>query len=669
MINLIIISATERFCDTIRERLRDNYWKISFHSTFSEAQPLLASGIFDFCLIDAAPGLRQYVEKLPPLQSWSESCKFIAVAEAASTEEIEYAYNHGFDYVLPKPLQEGLLKTVLSGERHLAYSMPFNQPPAQPINNPSSSTPPPSLDIIRDFSRILSHSLDLPSLVRHFVLKVREIIGVNRVAIFLEDPQTGSPSAPQASCDRLQCICSVGIPADVQNCLELSKNSGLGQWATETGQILRADQTGSLLSPSENARVQHEFTVFGCQVAIPIVDRERTIGVAMLGGHITRIGFTDDELQLMFHLMEELGLSVKNNWLHNELAANHRLFRDVLSSMKNGSLVVGPELEILHANPAMLHFMQATGSPPGTLTFSSLPPAVAGRIHEVVENGEEVEPFYLADETESGKTFRVSIIPFQNSSRRLPQSAMVVLEDFTEVENAKKIAVEAANTKLTSLIAKRFAHEIRNSLVPLTTHLQLMDDRYSQPSFQNSLKDALETETARISRFTEQMLFLAEARPPPSVLTGVEKLLRESFAKAEASLRISGILVVDTSGSTPRIRCHPQGIAQAFQEIFINGLQAASAPEIKVTIEEAPEEEHHGFIRIGFSDNGKGFTEETARFAAEPFYTSRNTGIGLGLTVASKVAIDHGGWLDAKPRSNGESPDLYLYLPTDDSHE
>lgn len=667
MISIIVISESRSFRESIQEELRGTQYKVSYHSTLREAHPLLASGIFDFCILDAGARLRDWMEGGAAGKSGGGNYIFIAVAEAASSEEVDHAYRAGCDYVFPKPLPGGLLKTVLSRPNQPDYPMPPNQP--TPIVSGKSSPGSPNLDIIRDFSRILSHTLDLPSLVHHFVLKVREIIGVNRVAIFLEDSKNASPSTRRTAHHRLKCICSIGIPADVQNCLELSKENGVGQWVTETGQILRAEQAGALLAPAQSGRVQQEFGVLGCQIAIPIADRERTIGVAMLGGHITRTGFTDEELQLMFHLMEELGLSVKNNWLHSELAANHKLFADVLASMKSGSLVVGPELEVIHANPAMIAFVGDRANAERPLTFAELPAEIGGRIHEVVENGRSVDPFYVTSGPEGEKTFRVSVIPFQNPSRRLPQSAMVVMEDFTQVENAKKVAVQAASAKLTSLIAKRFAHEIRNSLVPLTTHLQLMDDRYGQAEFQSSLKEALENETTRISRFTEQMLFLAEARPQPSVITSVEKLLRESFAKAQSALRLEGILIIHAEANVSRVRCHPQGLMHAFQEVFINGLQSSGSPQITVTIEPAPDRWGKSFIRVGFRDNGPGFDEETAQKATEPFYTSRNTGIGLGLTIASKVALDHGGWIDIRPRSSGDEPDVLMYFPTDDNHD
>lgn len=663
MIAIIVISEDPGFSETLHQEASNDAWKISHHTNLLGAKPLLTSGIFDFCIIDAGSSLRRAAENLEAFGLQTDGCKFVAVADA-SAADIQYAYQYGFFCVLPAPLQVRLLKLLLSPVQTASPTVPTPSLPTPPGKN----SPPPRLDVIKSFAPIFSHSLDLPSLVRHFILKVREIVGVNRIAIFLEEPKTTSPSTPRRARNRLRHVSSIGIPPDIQDVLEFSKNHGIGSWTTKTGQILRAEQAGMLLTDPELSRVHQEFNILGCQIAIPITDRERTIGVAMLGGHLTRIGFSDEELQLMFHLMEELGISVKNNWLHSELAANYRLFGEVLASMKSGSLVVSADLEIIHANPAMIKFIKGKKSPNRLLTFADLPVPLAGRIHDVVENGNPCEPFSFKEEGEHGKNFRVSIIPFQNQSNQLPQSVMVMMEDFTEVEHAREIATQATNQKLANLVAKRFAHEIRSSLSPLTTHLQLLDDRYQEPDFQASLKKALRAETTRISRFTDQMLFLAQPTPVPSILTGVEKLLRESFAKAQEVLQIEGILTVHNKSNRSMIRCHPPGLSQAFLEIFINGLQTDPAPQIRVTVDPVSNGQGNA-IRVGFRDNGNGFTEEVARRAMEPFYTSRESGVGLGLTVANRVAQEHGGWIEIQPRSSETDPDLLMYFPTNDNHD
>lgn len=668
MIAILVISPDLGFLEAMQSQLRDDARKISCHASLQEAKALLRSGVFDFCILDL-PRVDNLAD-LAACKIGASHCEIIAVGDDLPEAEIERARRHGVDLFVPRALQGSLLNRLIHASSPAIGTMsippPYRPEFRSPLPRGRSALP---TETLRDFSHILSHSLDLDSLVHHFVLKVREIVGVNRIAVFLEEPKAATPSGLRKGDARLQCVCAVGIPADLQNCVDLSRRSGIGHWVTRTGQILRAGHAQNHLPAAEAARVQHEFELLGCEVAIPINDRERSLGVALLGGHLTRITFSDDELQLMFHLMEELGLSVKNSWLHTELRANHQLFENVLSSMRSGSMVVGPELEVVHANEAMIRFITAGREARPSLSFADLPPPIASRVHEAVEQGKEVSPFQFTD-TLNGGIFRVSIIPFQNQAGRLPQSAMVVMEDFTEIERAKEAAVETARLKLTSLIAKRFAHEIRNSLVPLTTHLQLLDDQYDQPGFRDSLKSALSQETGRIERFTEQMLFLAEPKFSASALITLEKLLRESFDEAQSYSQRKGVLTIHNPGNGSPVRCQPQALRHAFKEIFINSLQSSPEPA-EVQVEVLPSGQNGDrTVTVSFRDSGKGFGDETARRAAEPFYTTRNTGVGLGLTVARKVAQDLGGDLQVIPRSSAAgAADVLLSLPCNHHHE
>jgi nitrogen fixation/metabolism regulation signal transduction histidine kinase len=59
------------------------------------------------------------------------------------------------------------------------------------------------------------------------------------------------------------------------------------------------------------------------------------------------------------------------------------------------------------------------------------------------------------------------------------------------------------------------------------------------------------------------------------------------------------------------------------------------------------------FVRIEVQDNGSGFSPETARRAPEPFFTTRTTGLGLGLTVSQKIIENHHGKLEILPSAPG----------------
>jgi nitrogen fixation/metabolism regulation signal transduction histidine kinase len=68
-------------------------------------------------------------------------------------------------------------------------------------------------------------------------------------------------------------------------------------------------------------------------------------------------------------------------------------------------------------------------------------------------------------------------------------------------------------------------------------------------------------------------------------------------------------------------------------------------------------------LQIEVQDNGGGFTPETAQKAVQPFFTTRNVGLGLGLTVTRKIIETHHGKLEIVPSKTGRSGIIRISLP------
>src|SRR5439155_16746076 len=169
-----------------------------------------------------------------------------------------------------------------------------------------------TLEVLPDFSAILTHSLNSEALLKQFLLLLREIIGVNRVAIFLRTPLNLFNVQGSQEDRRLRSVCALGLPPGLLEHLELSLEAGIGGYAHRKGRILQSHSEAAHL----DREIQKEFELLGVQVAIPILDREVLVGVAVFDGRLTGEPFANEELGLIFHLLEELGLAIRNSWLH-----------------------------------------------------------------------------------------------------------------------------------------------------------------------------------------------------------------------------------------------------------------------------------------------------------------------------------------------------------------
>jgi signal transduction histidine kinase len=612
---------------------------------------------------------------LEKLRRRATKCPVIIYTGAKQWEWEEEAYLQGATYVLTKPLRMRMFTALL--DRLWTSQGPAEFSPA-PVSIPTREAPAPavmslspsslqanyqSLGALRGFSAILTYSLDANAMLKQFLLLLRELIGINRAAIFVRQP--GHWLGERLSLEesrRLRAACAIGLSPTLLEHFELSFESGIGGQVTRLGRILRRSSEESRQDPE----TQREFELLGAQVAVPVLDRETVVGVAVFDGHITGEPLANPELELIFHLLEHLGLAVKNIWLHDQLAGNNDIMAEILRELSSACVVVSRDLAILHANKTARRFFPISNRNTGELEFSDLPQLLGTKVYQVLKTGTAFPTFRFEPETSPGTVYSVTIIPFRRGNSSEPASALLMVEDLTQSEQLRRLEIEAANLRLVRTMADRLAHEVGNAMVPLSTHQQLLADKYKDPEFRASLDAALADGVKRVTRLINQMRFLArdtlvsqEAFPlSPLIKEAYEEARKHQPAKA-AQLKCEEEQPITMTGDRAALK-------HALTEVILNALQANPGdPKIGVRLHADSKGNGAPGLQIEVQDNGSGFTPESAQKASSPFYTTRNVGLGLGLTVSRKIIETHHGKLEILPPKSGQSGIVRISLPVD----
>ncbi|MDB6034756.1 MAG: Sporulation kinase, partial [Verrucomicrobiales bacterium] len=515
---------------------------------------------------------------------------------------------------------------------------------------------------LRDFSSILAHSLRADELFKQFLLRLREVIGVNRATIFLKQAITGAGAGADSSDPQrtLRSACSIGLPAGLLESYDLSIDAGVGAYLHRTGRMLRRESAEVLSDP----RMQREFELMGAEVVIPIMDRETMVGIAALDARVTGDPLTNSELELIFHLLEELGLAVKNVWVHDQLAANHEMLADILRELSSACLVIGRDLTILHANKMARQYFARAGRRGSDLEFTDLPMILGSKVYQVLKTGTAIETFKYHP-TESPKSvYYVTLVPFQRKEG-LPSSVLLIVEDRTQSEQLQRLEVETASLRLIRSMADRMAHEIGNALVPLATHQQLMGERYKDPEFRTSLDQALADGVKRIARLTSQMRFLARDTVTTRETLPLRQLVEEAYTEARKHFPGKGAKLKWNAGDQTITLSGDQGaLRHAISEVLLNALQANPA-DAQVEVNARADSDASGvrWVHIEVQDHGAGFPAESLSRLPEPFFTTRNVGLGLGLTVSRKIIETHHGKLTLTTSEPDHSGLVRISLP------
>ncbi len=664
MTHILFIQNSESISENVREVITAPHFRNVSKGSPSEASTALERNAFDLAIIYADSGDSALKKHLRSLRGFNPTIPTIVIAPEYHLESEQLAFDEGADLYFAEPVPKQTLERMIQHTVHPTEPATTHAERARQhiTHSPERPAQVSALQVLRDFSQILSFSLDYKAFTQHFILKLRDHISFSRIGIFLEnDGQKSFASKHHPT--TLGCVASFGLPTDLVECYQLSRDTGLGRALTEQPHMLHSYPHAQLGPIDASAR--KEFNILGCHLAIPISDRERLIGVAVLNGPVTGRNYTEDELQLLYLLMEELGLSIRNSRLHTELAAHGQLIENVLGSISSGALVLSEHLEVLYTNSSAKRFLGMSPETKEPVEWGDLPNEVAGPIHRAVERGELPEPFLIPGPNNT-ELHKLSLIPFAPSDKLplLPRPVMVVIEDYTHIEASKQTALEESKTELITLIAKRFAHEIRNSLVPLTTHMQLIDKKIDQPKFQASLKSALSRETGRIKRFSEQMLYLAEhSKPSNHSEVDLETAILEGFRRAQAhSNQCDMQLNLDNPLKGASLHGNQEGITQAFEELFLNAIQSNETN--KGTVDLTVHRNDEDILTLSLRDSGPGFAPEYIAQATEPFFSKRTTGVGLGLSVAKKIIEEHQGFMQLNARSPKANWDIKIEFPS-----
>lgn len=275
---------------------------------------------------------------------------------------------------------------------------------------------------------------------------------------------------------------------------------------------------------------------------------------------------------------------------------------------------------------------------------------------EVRRLGVTISPIYR-----TGRTAAVRARLTDSPVERKVSGALCLMSDLTELVALQKQIRWKENLAALGEMSAGIAHEFKNALATISGYAQMIRSEAKPGDIRDSSQRILDQTRALAHVVTE---FLRFAKPleicyePVAVRPLVERVaeeLREGLPGCE--VHCEGVFE-EIPGDEPLIR-------QALVNLTRNAAEAARAvagtPHVSIsgTIEDLG---NRKWQRIAVADNGAGIPEHDLPKIFLPFYTTKSEGTGLGLAVVQKVALQHGGSIEARNRPGGGA-EFLLWLP------
>lgn len=208
-------------------------------------------------------------------------------------------------------------------------------------------------------------------------------------------------------------------------------------------------------------------------------------------------------------------------------------------------------------------------------------------------------------------------------------------KDVTQIKAAQERLKNSEKLSVLGELAASVAHEVRNPLTSLKGFVQLLKGRDSE--YENYYTIML-SELDRINLIVSELLVLAKPQKIPFQYNQIDQLLHEvkTLLEAEAHFNATKIDMI-VKEPIPLLLCEANQLKQVFINMIKNAIEANSR-HIWITVEQVEQQ-----IVITIKDDGSGIEVERLKHLGEPFYSSKERGTGLGLTVSYRIIEAHKG--------------------------
>lgn len=243
----------------------------------------------------------------------------------------------------------------------------------------------------------------------------------------------------------------------------------------------------------------------------------------------------------------------------------------------------------------------------------------------------------------------------------------VILRDITHRKRLEEAKLQAERLAVIGTMSAKLAHEIRNPLSSINMNIDLVRYEIEALTRANSeagaearaLLRSIHSEVRRIQRVTQDYLKFARIPKPMRDSEVLHELLSERLAFLQSLFDEQRVtLETDFDPALPPVSVDGEQIWQAVLNIVQNAVEAMpQGGTLTVSTQRDGD-----FAEVRVTDTGKGMIDEHLRQVFKPFFSTKQSGTGLGLPLTQQIIVEHGGQIECKSVA-GKGTTFTIRLP------
>jgi signal transduction histidine kinase len=188
------------------------------------------------------------------------------------------------------------------------------------------------------------------------------------------------------------------------------------------------------------------------------------------------------------------------------------------------------------------------------------------------------------------------------------------------------------------------AHEVRNPLGIIRASVQLLEESHCDMERIREVSNVVKQEIDRLDKVIKALLDFGRPSTPTLRSTDVNAVLSEVvlFTRKFAS-RSNVSIVEELAPRVPAVMADPDQLKQVAVNLISNAVQAMEERGGTIVVSTGSTD---GFVELAVTDDGPGIDPERVSKVFDPFFSTRDEGTGLGLTIVHRIVDEHDGHIE-----------------------
>jgi two-component system, NtrC family, sensor kinase len=511
-----------------------------------------------------------------------------------------------------------------------------------------------------DFGRTLSATTALEPLLNALTERLRQVLDVEKVAVFIEDESAGGQYVLAKSIG----LNGYRIPNDFRQMIR-EKSAQRG--------IVRADELELLEIETTNGNgfKRQELHYF-----VPCVARGKMVAVIGLGRASDGSLLSSEDLDILQTVAGYVAVAVENSLLYQEqekraaeLALLKEFNESIVESVNVGLLAVDENGRITRCNSTFEEMLELPRQEAvGKLVEEIFDESFAINLENILGKSRwhltEVRNAYKLYTTSLEGTpliLNVAVAPLRSVSEN-QTGAIVVLENVSSRVKLEETLQQSEKLSSIGLLAAGVAHEVNTPLTGVSSYTQMLLGMVPETDPKHALLQKMHKQTERASNIVGNLLnFSRTGNAAEFTEIDINKLLNDTLQLLEPQMRKSQIEIVKNySDIPPKIFGNAGKLQQVFTNLILNARDAMVAGGTITLTTESDDET----VTIEVADTGEGISPENLNKIYDPFFTTKTvgSGTGLGLAVSYGIIQEHAGSIETESEL-GQGATFRLVFP------